>query len=445
MKKLILAVIFSFTFLVLLYNQVNAQTKDPLTCEEMGKIMNSKECPQWVVYELGLWCAQSFEELIYLPAEGDAVSLYKNRPPDYTLLSDDLSCAGEENAKEDQSPVQKSTPAFQDKKEQSDESRRQEINQPVEEEETISWIKIFGINPFETWLNVKDFIEGAIVLKHLTEFSYYSLSQLGPSQMAENQERERDRQQREAILKIILDEDWDTIQTRESSIPPALENEAWTYRTDGLTTPSTFNTPEVTIVKGQGQLIPHDFYDKIISIDSVDEQLRSATVTVMSGGTPKKAILRYSWGTDSGAVMNVFPKAQIQFLEPVQDKQMQELKRMVKLNKGELEVKVKQASQAKQKEKFGIRTDFLDLYVIGTHFWATHDPDRKFTLVGVYEGTVEVTTKDGKTTTISPEGDKPRVVVVSQRLSVRKLILVGVVLLSLIGVVILLLKKRRKN
>ena len=71
----------------------------------------------------------------------------------------------------------------------------------------------------------------------------------------------------------------------------------------------------------------------------------------------------------------------------------------------------------------------------------THQPGKQ-TLVGVYEGQVEVKTKDGKTTTVSPNGDKPGVVVISQKLSSVKLALTGLVpVVVIIGIVLFLKKK----
>lgn len=88
-----------------------------------------------------------------------------------------------------------------------------------------------------------------------------------------------------------------------------------------------------------------------------------------------------------------------------------------------------------------VNTDIVDIIVIGTHFWVTHEPGKQ-TLVGVYTGQVEVKTKDGKTQIVSSDGDKPAVVVVSQKLSLVKLGITGAVLLGIIGGVVFLIKKK---
>ncbi|MBI2595103.1 hypothetical protein HYW46_00010 [Candidatus Daviesbacteria bacterium] len=86
-------------------------------------------------------------------------------------------------------------------------------------------------------------------------------------------------------------------------------------------------------------------------------------------------------------------------------------------------------------------TEFIDLFIIGTHYWITHEPGKE-TIVGVYEGQVEVKTKDGKTAKVSPSGDKPGVVVVSQKLSPVKLSIVGGVLAAVVVGTILILKRK---
>lgn len=161
----------------------------------------------------------------------------------------------------------------------------------------------------------------------------------------------------------------------------------------------------IAVVKGQGQL----------------QSLGSGLVRV--------------WGYD-------VPTQKIGFYDPnfSRNKTTQDLKRMLKLNKGEIEVKVKNANS---KEKFGVQTDFLDLIVIQTHFWVVHDPDKKQTVVGVYEGQVEVTPRgSNKPILVSPNGDKPGVVVVTQKLSVIKLAAFGLVIAFVLVGVILFVRRR---
>lgn len=81
-----------------------------------------------------------------------------------------------------------------------------------------------------------------------------------------------------------------------------------------------------------------------------------------------------------------------------------------------------------------------------THFWVSYDKNKNLSTVGVYEGKVEVKTKDGKISTVIPNGDKPGVVVVAQKLSITKLALAGVVLVALaIGLVLIIRRKMKKQ
>ena len=60
----------------------------------------------------------------------------------------------------------------------------------------------------------------------------------------------------------------------------------------------------------------------------------------------------------------------------------------------------------------------------------------------VYEGEVEVKTKDGKTISVTPDGDQPGVVVISQKLSPVKLAFFVVVLAVVAGGAFLIIKRK---
>lgn len=79
----------------------------------------------------------------------------------------------------------------------------------------------------------------------------------------------------------------------------------------------------------------------------------------------------------------------------------------------------------------------------GTHFWVSYDKDKKLSTTGVYKGQVEVKALGSdKTILVSPNGNKPGVVVITQKLSAWKLLFAGVMVMGIIGGVVLLLKKR---
>lgn len=62
--------------------------------------------------------------------------------------------------------------------------------------------------------------------------------------------------------------------------------------------------------------------------------------------------------------------------------------------------------------------------------------------MAIYEGKVEVKTKDGQVTTVSSKGDKPEVVVISQKLSLAKLAVAGLVSAVALGGTIFFLKRK---
>lgn len=148
------------------------------------------------------------------------------------------------------------------------------------------------------------------------------------------------------------------------------------------------------------------------------------------------------WGDESGAVMSSSSWEDIKFKEPVKNSTTQEILRMVEIDQGQLEVKLKEPDL---KNNFGVQGDFFDLFVIQTHFWVGQSQDEKSAIIAVYEGEVEVKTKDGKAVKVKPDGDKPGVVVVSQKLSVAKLAVVGVVLAAIFGGIFFILKKKSSS
>ena len=62
--------------------------------------------------------------------------------------------------------------------------------------------------------------------------------------------------------------------------------------------------------------------------------------------------------------------------------------------------------------------------------------------MGVYEGEVEVKTNDGYIVKVKPDGDKPGVVVVYQKLSPIKLTIFGTVTLIIVATTVWFVKRR---
>lgn len=142
------------------------------------------------------------------------------------------------------------------------------------------------------------------------------------------------------------------------------------------------------------------------------------------------------WDTESGAVIKSDSWQSI-YIEELADR----ITRTVIFKQGEMEVKV--INENPTENKLNVKVDdFFDIFVIQTHFRVKYDPDKKLGVVNVYEGEVEVKTKDGKTVRVRPNGDRPGVAVVTQRLSIAKLIAVSVVLAAIIGGIFFILRKR---
>lgn len=395
MKKFILPGIFLFIsslFLVVFPSQSNAQIRGPLNCQELKDILDSKECPHWALdrEKLGLWCGQHAEDILIQSEHGEAISVYKNRPPDYNLLSGNLSCL--ENQQDSVQP--------------SAQPQSNQAGQPVKQNRPSGGnpFNFFGVNPFKTWLNLNAFMQLGAFIKGG-----------GAEQFTE-----------EVILHAVGQEPAWEKDTREGNEFLKFFSKVGLAKNAALPSARQLRDRQPVFsptAKDWGFLPEYKFPEN------------NSTDSFSALGQDKK--LQYKWGGDAGAVIHISKGSEGSFIRPTQD-----LKRVIKLDKGELEIKVKNANS---KEKFGVQTDFLDIVVIGTHFWVKNDPDRKLTLVGVYEGKVEVKTKDGQTTTVSPNGDpstgsgqsKPGVVAVAQKPSVAKLSVDGLVLAVIIGLIYL--------
>lgn len=112
----------------------------------------------------------------------------------------------------------------------------------------------------------------------------------------------------------------------------------------------------------------------------------------------------------------------------------------IKLDKGEIEVNVD--SGVFTAPILQVHTLNATTSVRGTHFWVNYDEDKRLAVVGVYEGKVEFKTKNGKTFMISPDGERPGIMVFSQKFSIAKLAITGLVLVVVIGGVALFLKRK---
>lgn len=113
----------------------------------------------------------------------------------------------------------------------------------------------------------------------------------------------------------------------------------------------------------------------------------------------------------------------------------------IDLKTGEIEVNIE--SGVFTAPILQVNTPSVVAGVRGTHFWVSYDKNKGLSTVGVYEGTVDVKVKGSdQSTLVSPNGDKPGVVMITQKLSVWKIVLVGLALASIIGFAVFFIKKR---
>ena len=89
-----------------------------------------------------------------------------------------------------------------------------------------------------------------------------------------------------------------------------------------------------------------------------------------------------------------------------------------------------------------LKTPRVEINLTGTQVAIAYDGDKDKSYVLVYEGQIELRTNDGKTQTVSPDGDKPGIVVISQKLSPVKLALGGLVLVGVLSGIVFFLRKR---
>lgn len=114
--------------------------------------------------------------------------------------------------------------------------------------------------------------------------------------------------------------------------------------------------------------------------------------------------------------------------------------KFVNLEEGEIEV-IKYPDTV-DNEYDGIKTPNGSVVSVQTHYWVSYDKKKNQTTVVIYEGKVQVKTNDGKTTILTPDGDKPGVISVYQKLSPIKLAIGGLIMAVVIGGAVLIIKRK---
>ncbi|MBI4028887.1 MAG: FecR domain-containing protein [Candidatus Blackburnbacteria bacterium] len=258
-----------------------------------------------------------------------------------------------------------------------------------------SWLEFLGINPYQTWLRLREVaevseffasgdLEDAVGESFLNLFNRKSIRQ-------KDEEKVKAKEQ---TFEAVFGKDWRE-QLRQAKIDSKTEENAW----------------EIPVPKQE-------------------------SVTNVPGTADTK---RYSWDTNSGAVIKSNDWEKIEFKQPVKTAGGETI-RTVKLDEGEMEVRVRNNNPSEN--QFGVDAGWLGVTVSRTHFRVLNDRINKLAVVGVYEGEVEVKTRDGQTIKVKPDEDKPGVVLVSKKLSPVKLAIAGFGLLTVTGGVVFLLKRK---
>ena len=373
MKKFILPAIILLavytTFLVPIFaDEAYAQEKEPIGCEEVREILGSEGCQHFVIDGGDIWCSQTGEEIIPEESAQGLKFPYKNRPPDYMIdRSSDFFSENTELAAKclDRSGSQETN--AQPDQPQSGQTGKQK----KQSQDDGNPLNIFGVNPFQTWLNLNAFAEAGAFIKsgaaeRFTETTIQHM--VGVEPLWEREARE------EAAFNKFLN-------------------------------------------SSQGRL------DKLGKIDSeeilgdFDNRLESVDKPVMV----KK---------DSAAIQLHPLDGQTGVLDPGGGKLM--------LKSGGVDATV----EPQEGQQFQMQTPNAEILVIGTEFSVVYDNKKNKAIVAVYKGKVEVKTRDGQITTVSPDGDKPGVAVIAQKPSTTKLAIAGAALAAAIGGVIFLLRKR---
>lgn len=116
----------------------------------------------------------------------------------------------------------------------------------------------------------------------------------------------------------------------------------------------------------------------------------------------------------------------------------------IKLRSGEIELNV-EGGVFTAGSSMEVNAAYTTSSVRGTHFWVKHDDKKRMDIVGVYEGKIEVKINKGETVAITPEGDKPGLLVVTQKLSPIKVGVASLILTVIAGGIVWFIKRKKKK
>lgn len=437
MKKFILpAILFIFSILLITLsaNYAHAQDKEPIGCDELKKIFGSGECPDYVIDVVdngGVWCSVTVDEII--PEEG-LRSLYRNRPPDYVI--DPSSDFFSEDPVKAEKCIERT--GNQETSAQPDQSQSDKVGQPTKQNQTVkdgNPLNIFGINPLAVWRNIQNLLT-------LNEMVVATGKQLIESREVVPEESPLDE-----LIKNLSGKGDSNVNTEIDPIMIAHIDEILN-RTPEMTEEiiNQYQAEQKALYEGPEES-PYrlDILEGEIQI-KLPGQNEWSDLKVGDKIPPGSTIFT---GMDTTTVLSIKDKGVVQILSftevTISEEGLAEPGKTtteLDLRAGEVELDVKGPTFG---PSFQVFTTNSTTGVRGTHFWVRHDDKRQEDVIGVYEGKVEVKANDGQTTTVSPDGDKPGVVIVTQKLSTVKLFIAGAVAVIIIGGIIFFLEKRAKS
>ncbi|MBI2315168.1 FecR domain-containing protein [Candidatus Daviesbacteria bacterium] len=434
MKKFILPILFLFTVLFFLSSKVNAQTD--ADCSYKNYEWESYRC-----FEVFNSCQKACSDKAkgsYLdeisPADKYGACMKASDCHGKTRACRDQAWANyqacKESLKAQESPQVKNSPSpskldtKSDAKEDSPKKAVQKEKNPLEK---LSDMPVF----------IGDWFERISLAWAGLSFLDVS-SALGKEILTDPEIAIWEEEQRQKDIKYYIEPFLQENIGRPAQITLTDEQKAWESSLNDVL-PDKEN---ITVVKGEGRLKTAGS-GQFISLTSKETPVFVSFLdSAVSGSNSEPLQLLYTWGVDAGSVINVSPQTKAQFLEPVKDEQTQDITRTVKFNQGEIEVKTQNTNP---QNKFKVQTNSVSVVASRTHFWVRQSMDKNQTAVGVYEGEVQITTKDGKTTSLVPNGNKPGVVVITQKFSTIKLAVASLVLVVVVGGVFWFVRGRKLN
>ena len=374
-----------------------------------------------------------------------------------------------------------------DQQPKATEEKKESLKTKKEDEPYL--LKFFGINPFETWLRLKNLGEAGGYFARATDEMFFSTksvdlnyedgmtrvevdstSLLGPDLTMTSPKEIKGAQIRlpgqyeyqnlqpnqnipnDSYIRInsptsfvIGGEDVEVSPVNEGGqieflVQKSKENESVDFiesRRDELDN-MTVKIGSIVDYFAKHPSISPEIEEKAWQVTPVTEHPAGEKLIEDVPGTSDTKI--YSWESNSGAVIKSNDWENVEFKEPVTGDDGSTV-RTVLLKEGEVEVKVK--NDKPLENRFQVKAaDFLDAVSVETHYLVGYNSETKRGSVIVYEGKVEVKARDGKVITVEPKDGKPGVTVITRKISVTKLTMVGLAALVIIGGIVWLVKRK---